>query len=200
MGRVLLLLPTATYRAPDFLAAAAQLGVEVVVGSERRQAMAGSMGDRAVVVPLAHPEAAVEAIVELHRRTPLDAVVAVDDQGVVVAARAAERLGLRHNPPVAVAATRDKAVMRVCLEAGSVPQPPFRLVPPGADPVVACAEIGYPCVIKPTSRAASQGVIRVNDDTQAGAAASRIRAILDDCPEPLMVEGFVPGAEVAVEG
>jgi biotin carboxylase len=118
----------------------------------------------------------------------------------VVAARAAERLGLRHNPPDAVAATRDKAAMRERLEAGSVPQPRFRVVPPGADPVAACAEIGYPCVIKPTSRAASQGVIRVDDDTQAAAAASRIQAILGDCPEPMVVEGFVPGAEVAVEG
>jgi biotin carboxylase len=200
MGRVLLLLPTATYRAPDFLAAAAQLGVEVVVGSERRQAMAGTMGDRAVVVPLANPEAAVQAIVELHGRTPLDAVVAVDDQGVVVAAMAAERLGLRHNPPDAVAATRDKAAMRQRLQAAAVPQPSFRLVPPGADAVAACAEIGYPCVIKPTSRAASQGVIRVDGDTGASEAASRIQAILGDCPETLLVEGFVPGAEVAVEG
>jgi biotin carboxylase len=200
MGRVLLLLPTATYRAPDFLAAAAQLGVEVVVGSERRQALARSMGDRAVVVPLANPDAAVEAIVELHRRTPLDAVVAVDDQGVVVAARAAERLGLPHNPPDAVVATRDKAVMRQRLEAASVPQPEFRTVPPGGDPVAACAEIGYPCVMKPTSRAASQGVIRVDDEIQARAAAARIQALLDDCPEPLVVERFVPGAEVAVEG
>lgn len=32
------LLPTATYRAPDFLAAARRLGVEVVVGSEESQA------------------------------------------------------------------------------------------------------------------------------------------------------------------
>jgi len=200
MGRVLLLLPTATYRAPDFLAAAARLGIEVVVGSEGRQAMAGSMGDRAVVVPLANPEAAVEAIVELHRRTPLDAVVAVDDQGVVVAARAAERLGLRHNPPDAVAATRDKAVMRERLEAASVPQPSFRIIVPGAAAVAACAEVGYPCVMKPISRAASQGVIRVDDEAEARAAASRIQAILGDCPEPLVVERFVPGAEVAVEG
>jgi biotin carboxylase len=64
----------------------------------------------------------------------------------------------------------------------------------------ACADLGYPCVIKPTSRAASQGVIRVDDDTQAGLAVARILAILDDCPEPLVVERFVPGVEVAVEG
>jgi biotin carboxylase len=90
--------------------------------------------------------------------------------------------------------------MRERLEAGSVPQPSFRLVPPGADPVAACAEIGYPCVLKPISRAASQGVIRVDDGTEATAAASRIQTILGDCPEPLVVERFVPGAEVALEG
>ena len=50
MPRVLLILPTATYRAPDFLAAARALGVEVIVGSEQPQAMAGSMGDRKSVV------------------------------------------------------------------------------------------------------------------------------------------------------
>jgi len=78
-----LLLPTATYRASDFVAAAAGLGVDVVVGSEHRQALSGSMGDRAVVLPLADVGAAVGAIVALHRRSPLDAVLAVDDQGVV---------------------------------------------------------------------------------------------------------------------
>ncbi len=38
------------------------LGVDVVVGSEHRQALSGSMGDRAVVVPLADIDAAVSAI------------------------------------------------------------------------------------------------------------------------------------------
>ena len=61
--RILLLLPTATYRASDFLAAAAGLGVDVVVGSEHRQALSGAMGDRAVVLPLDDVDAAVGAIV-----------------------------------------------------------------------------------------------------------------------------------------
>ena len=40
MARVLLILPTATYRAPDFLEAAAKLGVEVVmVGTSQRSAV-----------------------------------------------------------------------------------------------------------------------------------------------------------------
>jgi biotin carboxylase len=194
------LLPTGTYRAADFLAAANRLGVDVVVGSEHPQAMAEFMGDRAVVVPLGGGDAGVEAIVAIHRRTPLDAVLAVDDQGVPVATASAERLGLRHNPPAAVAATRDKACMRDCLAAASVPQPLYRIVVRDADLSSAATEIGYPCVVKPVSRSGSQGVIRVNDAMQAEAAEARIRSILGDSPEPLLVESFVPGAEVAVEG
>jgi biotin carboxylase len=200
MSRILLLLPTATYRASDFLAAAASLGVEVVVGSEQRHTLDQSMGDRAVVVPLATPDAALEVIVALDSRTPLDAVLAVDDEGIVVAARAAERLGFRHNSPDAVAGTRDKVVMRERLSATELSQPSFRVIPLGADAVAAANEIGYPCVIKPVSRSASQGVIRVNDATEARSAAARIRAIMGDCPEPMIVEQYVPGAEVAVEG
>ena len=200
MPRILLLLPTATYRASDFIAAADRLGVEVVVGSEHRQALADAMGDRAVVVPLADHAAAVQAIAALHGRTPLDAVLAVDDQGVVIAAMAAERLGLRHSRPDAVASTRDKAVMRQRLGAAAIPQPPYRVVLPGARVVSAAADIGYPCVVKPVSRSASQGVIRVEDAGQADAAQTRVRAIIGNDTEPLLVEGYVPGAEVAVEG
>jgi len=198
--RILLLLPTATYRASDFVAAAARLGVDVVVGSEHRQALSGSMGDRAVVVPLADIDAAVSAIQALHHRSPLDAVLAVDDQGVLIASAAATCLGFRHNPPDAVAATRDKTIMRERLRAASLPQPAYRIVPPGADVASGAAEIGYPCVVKPASRSASQGVIRVDDAIEAEAAGVRVRAMTKDCPEPLLVERFVPGDEVAVEG
>jgi biotin carboxylase len=198
--RILLLLPTATYRAPDFIAAAERLGVDVVVGSEHRQALSGSMGDRAVVVPLTDVDAAVGAIVALHRRAPIDAVLAVDDQGVLIASAAAASLGFRHNSPGAVAATRDKTIMRARLGAASLNQPVYRIVPPGADVVAAATQIGFPCVVKPASRSASQGVIRVDDVVQAYGAGVRIRAMTVDCPESLLVERFVPGDEVAVEG
>ncbi len=197
------MLPTATHRASDFLAAAADLGVEVVVGSERRQAMAAAMGDRAAVVPLRPPGAALEAIIALHARAPVDAVLAVDDQGVQVAALAAERLGFRHNPPGAVAATRDKAVMRRLLGRSGVPQPAFRVVDPGGDVAAAAVALGFPCVVKPVSRSGSQGVIRVDHAAGAREAADRVAAIVRSAgcpPEPLLVERFVPGREVALEG
>ncbi|MBA3421896.1 MAG: hypothetical protein H0U12_08400, partial [Thermoleophilaceae bacterium] len=74
MARVLLLLPSGTYRAPDFLAAARALGVGVVVASDRRQAMSSALGDWSLTVSLRDPEAAAERIVALAGRTPLDAV------------------------------------------------------------------------------------------------------------------------------
>jgi biotin carboxylase len=189
MSRILLLLPTATYRAADFIEAADRLGVEVVVGSEHRQALARSMGDRAVVVPLTNVDAAVDAIVALHDRTPLDAVLAVDDPGLVIAARASAVLGFRHNDSESVAATRDKTVMRDRFASASLRQPDYRIVANDADVVAAARDIGYPCVVKPVSRSASQGVIRVNNDEEAAAGATRIRDILKDSQEVLLVPG-----------
>ena len=118
VARVLLLLPSGTYKAPDFLAAADRLGVEVVVASETEQTLAGPMGDRALVVDLADPVSAVAAITALAARHPFEAVVAVDDQGVLIAALAAKELGLPANAPEAVARTRNKAAMRAALASG----------------------------------------------------------------------------------
>ncbi len=205
MSHLLLLLPSATYRAKDFLDAAARLDADVVVASDHRQALAGALGDRALRVDLRRPEAAAQAIVELAQRTPLDAVVAVDEQGVLVAALAAERLGLAHNPPEAVAVARDKAAMRDAFAAANLPQPEFRPVSGDEAQVASLAgEVGFPCVVKPVSLSASRGVIRADTPREAEVAATRIREILRQAGEDpaglLLVERYIPGAEVAVEG
>lgn len=204
MGRVLLILPSATYRAPDFLAAADALGVEVVVASDQRQALAAALGDRALTLPLSRPQDAARLIVELAARAPLDAVLAVDEQGVLTAAVAAAALGLRGNPPEAVAATRDKVAMRRALALAGMAQPTHAVAWPADDVGALAAEVGLPCVVKPVSLAASRGVIRADDSPAARAAATRIRAILVEAGEdrdgPLLVERYVPGVEVALEG
>jgi biotin carboxylase len=204
VARVLLLLPSGTYKAPDFLAAADRLGAEVVVASETEQTLADAMGDRALVVDLADPKGSAAAITALAARRPLDAVVAVDDQGVLIAALAARELGLPANDPEAVARTRNKAAMRTALSAAPhVSQPPFRVVDPGDDVVAAARAVGWPVVVKPVSLSASRGVIRADDPAGVEAAARQVRAILaeDGRPEdePILVEGYVPGEEVAVE-
>jgi biotin carboxylase len=204
VARLLLLLPTASYRATDFLRAARAVGAEVVIASDREQAMAEAMGDNALEVDLRRPETAADAIVALAARTPLDAVVAVDEQGVLVAALAAARLGLAHNSPESVAATRDKSLLRRALDEAGVPQPRHRTAGLEDDVAALAAEVGLPCVVKPVSLAASRGVIRADDPDGAARAATRIRSILaragEDPDAALLVESYVPGREVAVEG
>ncbi len=187
---MLLLVPTATYRAPDFLAAARSLGVDVVVAADEELV---ALGDRTTSVPFEDPASAARAIEDLDRRQPLDAVVAVDDPGIVLAARAGERLGFPHNPPDAVAATRDKAAMRDALAAAEVPQPRYaRLADVEDDP-----DVGWPRVVKPVHGSGSRGVIRADTPGEARTAARRASAISGG---PLLVEEYLAGAEVAVEG
>lgn len=204
--RVLLLLPGGTYRAPDFIAAAESLEVEVVVGADFEQAMAAQMGDRAVLVPLGDPAAGLAAVLELHRRAPIHAVVAVDDQGALVATAAAVALGFPHNPIDAVRVTRDKAAMRERFRAAGLPQPSFAGVPAAAKPdavAALAAGVGFPVVVKPVSLSASRGVIRADTSVELLAALARSRAIVRAAgqpdTEPLLLEAFVPGREVAIE-
>lgn len=204
MPRALIILPTTTYRAPDFVEAASGLGIDLVVASEGAHGLAAQMGDHYLEIDCGDPARAVAAIVDLATHLPLEAVVAADDAGVVIAAAAARELGLPHNSPEAAAATRDKLVMRRLLQAKGVPQPRFRGIEPGEDVIEAARSVGFPCVLKPIGLSASRGVIRADTEAEAERAAARIRRILreaeGDPVGPLLVEEYLPGIEVAVEG
>jgi len=180
--RVLLLLPTNTYKAHDFLEAAARLGVETVVGSERPQALEGLAPGRTVTLTLSDAGAAAREIALFARRHPLAAVVPTDDQTALVAARASALLGLPHNPPGAALAARRKDVLRERLRAAGVRTPRHRLVP--ADPPPDDAALSglarqqeYPCVLKPIFLSASRGVIRADTPAEFAAAFRRIEAL-----------------------
>jgi biotin carboxylase len=197
MKRVVIVASGRSYRTGDFLAAAALLQVEAIVASDVAAPIPGVQ----LQIDLADP-AAASAVIGALDPSP-DAVVAIDDQGVAVAARAAQDLGLGHNPLGAIAATRDKLLMRELLAAGRVPQPRFAPVPSGAGPAVA-AELGFPVVIKPVALAASRGVIRADDPAAVRRAEARIRTMLDqaemDADQTLLAEEYLPGAELVVEG
>ena len=203
MQHILLLLPSETYRAADFIQAAAQLGTRVTVGSDRRNPIANS--DEAVIeLPLKNPELAADAITEYASESPLHAIVAVDDQGVITAALASDRLKLPYNSPQSVAATRNKADMRHRLAAYGVPQPAYAVLQAASDPHREAECLGYPVVVKPVSLSASQGVIRVDDPNELQPTLARVQKILHERGRPkheaLLLEQFVPGSEVAVEG
>lgn len=202
--RVLVVLPTRSYRAAAFLSAARRLGLEVVVASEEASTLAGVGEVEELVVDLNQPDAAADAALTLAGRVGLDAVVAVDDGAVQAAAAIALKLGLRGNPVDAVAATRDKLRLRQSLARSGFEQQSWWPWTQAEEP----EEVRYPAVVKPLDQAASRGVIRVEDRRSLRRAGSRIRAQLGadpGCqslphPIPLLVEEFVPGPEVALEG
>src|SRR4051794_1259710 len=203
MARVLLLMTTRTYRARAFLQAARRLGVAVVVGSERRQALAGRVRNTTLALDFRRPARAVRRITAFAREYPLAAVVGVDDDTTVLAAQAAAALGLPHNAVAAVRATRDKYRARHLLAAAGLPSPRFRRGRLDADAARAARRAPSPCVLKPLALAASRGVIRADDPAEFVAAFRRIATLLaaDGAGQRyLLVESFLPGPEVALEG
>jgi biotin carboxylase len=206
--RLLLLIPTSTYRTEDFMAAATRLDVDLVVASERPNVMAGEFPEHLLTLPFDDPAAAEAQIRAYARARPIDAVVPVDDVTTVTAATVAGALGLKANPVAAVEAARNKLEMRERLAKAGVPQPPFAAFPVDDDPRGVARRVRYPCVLKPLVLSASRGVIRADDPDELAAAWARIAAIvrtpavqaLGEGAGQILVEGFVPGVEVALEG
>ncbi len=207
--RALLLLPTSTYRTRDFLDAAGSLGVEVVVGSEEPSTLESFQPDRLLTLDFLDPEGAAAKAREFHARHPLDAVLAVDEETVVVAASIAAALGLPHNPPEAAVRARLKHRMRGALAANGVPQPSFGIARTGDDPRLLARGLTYPLVLKPVFLSGSRGVVRVDDRESvvrwfewlaALLATPEVRAHGGDEGDVVLIEEYVDGREVALEG
>ena len=207
--RLLLLMTTITYRAGAFLEAAQRLNVSVVVGSERPQVLAAAHPSGHLTLDFVSPEKPIPKLLEFHHNFPIDAVIAADDDGAILAARAAQALGLRHNPVDAVAAARNKHRMREIMSHAGISSPTFAAFSISEDPELIARRVPYPCVIKPLSLSASRGVIRADNPDQFVAAFRRVAAILrqpqvaattGDSAQTLLVEDFIPGDEIALEG
>src|SRR5438094_926876 len=208
MPRLLLLLPTTTYRAEAFLDAARKLELEVTVGSKRADRLANQHAVDFLPLNFNDLEATTHAAVEFARSTPIHVVVGVDDHTTVVAAVISAALGLPHNPVSAVAAARNKHRMRELLSGQGVPVPRFVLFSVDDDPLIIAEKVAFPCVVKPISLSASCGVIRANNRDEFVAAFRRVAALVEKLGTEtvgegvgkILMEDFMPGREVALEG
>ncbi|MBI1722757.1 MAG: ATP-grasp domain-containing protein [Gemmatimonadetes bacterium] len=206
--RLLLLLPTTTYRAAAFVEAARRLDLDLTVASDHASVFAAVEPTALMALDFARPERAATEVLSFAAEHPVAAVVGVDDDTAVLAAAIAEALGLRHNSVPATIAARDKHRQRVLLIEAGLPVPPFALHSVTDDPELPARDAPYPCVLKPLRLSASRGVIRADTPEEFVAAFRRIARILEEpdaaaCGEParrILVESFVPGAEVALEG
>jgi biotin carboxylase len=209
MARLLLLIPSSSYRARDFLNAAERLGADVVVASDERQTLEEVVPGKSLTLDFTDLEGSTEKAVAFAGEHPIDAVVSTDEEATVLAAMISEALSLPYNPVAATAAAKDKQRLREILTAASVQTPSFRIFSTGEPAEKIAAQLTYPCVIKPTFLSASRGVIRADDPETFQTAFHRLLQLLHEpevrrlgkeAAKKFLVEEFIPGGEVALEG
>jgi biotin carboxylase len=209
-GKKLLILASKLgYQTRSFAETAKALGIDVQFATDRCHKLDDPWGDAALPLNFASPQQAAKEIVERAKLEPPHAILALGDRPTATAAYAAQALGLVGNNPQAVENTRNKLRQREILADAGLPVPEFFsfVIAEAIDSVL--PKVKFPCVVKPLSLAASQGVIRANDREQFRSAVSRITTLLESPQiqvtheanlDRLLVEDYIPGKEVAVEG
>jgi hypothetical protein len=207
--RLLLFTNKLGYQTRSFEEAARKHDAEIIYVTDRCHQLEDPWGDRAIPVHFETPQGAAATVLEAVRGRIIDGILALGDRPAVAAAYAARELAIPYNHPASVEACRSKLRMREVFREAGLPTPWFRAIHLDPLPEPALLGISYPCVLKPLSLSASRGVIRVNDRDEFVAAAQRIRRLLES-PEILatretnldrmLVEGYIAGREVAVEG
>jgi biotin carboxylase len=207
--RLLLLAGKLGYQTRSFWSAAQQVGAEVVLGTDRCHQLEDPWADQATALHFEEPEWAAKTLVEQLSQKPIDGILALGDRQLETAAQTAHLLGLPYNSPESVHRSRSKLRQREVLQAAKVRVPDFFVLSLNEPLDGVMKWVEYPCVLKPLSLSASQGVIRANNPEEFLAAVERNRVILSSpelrvTREPeldrLLVERYIPGREVAVEG
>jgi biotin carboxylase len=207
--RVLLLAATTGYQTRLFGEAADQLGIELVLATDRCDQLEDPWQDGAIPIRFHDEERSVAAILSAARLNPIAGLLAVGDRPTVIAAMTAEALGLRGHPPAAAAVARNKRYTRERLRDAGLPVPWFLATSISADPGTIARAVSYPCVIKPLALSGSRGVIRADDRQSFVEAFVRLQELLggpdirrerDAAHDAILVEGFIEGREFALEG
>jgi biotin carboxylase len=204
-SRLLLIVPPNSYRTVSYLESARRQGVDVLVASEGEHSLVSAIAS-GLHVDLDGPEA-LELLLAANRERPFAGVVATDDTTVELGSRIAESLNLPHNPPRAALYSHRKDLSRQALHAAGVRVPAFRVLDLKEAIAPQLQGLELPCVLKPLSLSASRGVIRADTQQEVQSACERIQSILREegiadefVSSHVLVEAFIPGPEVAVEG
>lgn len=207
--RVLLLAATTAYQTDDLRHAAERMGVEVMLGTDRCHVLAEEWPEGALPLDFRDPAHAAAQIAGAAGAELVKGIVATDEKTALIAALAAERLGLPFNPVEAARATGDKLRLRERLAAAGVTQPRFRVVPIETDVDALARELRFPVVIKPRHLSTSRGVMRADNARELTERFARLAKLLadpelvvraPDAAHSVLIEDFVAGPEVAFEG
>jgi hypothetical protein len=207
--RLLLFTNKLGYQTRSFEEAAQKHATELIYVTDRCHQLEDPWGDRAIAVHFESAQSAAASVVSALNGRSVDGILALGDSPSVAAACTARELGIPYNHPASVEACRSKLRMREVFRETGLKTPWFRVMNLDPLPEPALLGISYPCVLKPLSLSASRGVIRANNRDEFVTAAQRIRNLLES-PEiratreahldQILVEGYIPGREVALEG
>ncbi len=207
--KILFVSATTGYQARAFDRAAGELGVSLVYATDRCDQLEDPWRDGAIAVDFRDEAAAAGAIVARLAGEHIAGVVAVGDRPARVAATVAPALGVRYHRADGVRAATNKLAARGRWLAAGLPAPWFVRLGYDDDLGRVADRIRFPAVVKPLSLSGSRGVIRADDGEGLERALSRIRDIVgapdvramgEEAHGDLLVEGFVPGRELALEG
>ena len=207
--RLLLFTAKLGYQTRSFEDAARKLGVQLVYVTDRCHQLEDPWSDQAIAVHFETPESAAYAVMEAMRGQGASGILALGDRPAAAAAYAARGLGIEYNHPAAVEACRSKLRMREVFRDVGLRVPWFRSLPITPAPEPSLLRFSFPCVLKPLSLSASQGVMRANNREEFFTAALRLHRLLESAEiratreanlDQMLVEGYIPGKEAAVEG
>jgi len=177
--RLLLFTAKLGYQTRSFEDAARKLGVQLIYVTDRCHQLEDPWGDQAIAVHFDSPETAAHTVMESVRGQEISSVLGLGDRPAAAAAYAARGLGILYNHPSAVEACRSKLRMREVFRDAGLHVPWFGSFPMVPIPEPSLRGIPFPCLLKPLSLSASQGVMRANNRQEFLAAAVRLRRLLE---------------------
>lgn len=185
--------------------AAASLGIELEHGAYAAGQRGPRPRDTRELDEVGH-DVDLDALAVAHERVPFAGVIGADDEGAVSAALAAARLGLPFHTPAGALAARQTLLTRGRLIAADLPAPWFVVLDAGLPVEAVLDRVRLPAVVAPLAPTAGVEPVRVETVEELAPAVARVRESVRAAgrvpePEPaVMLEGFIPGRDLTLEG
>ncbi|MGW5851118.1 ATP-grasp domain-containing protein [Streptomyces sp. NPDC055254] len=185
-----------------------RMGLEIHLATSVAQA--GDDGRFASVVPVGDREGTVlaEFCAAEARRLGIATAITFYDSDIAVTSKTNQLLGHQWPRPAADEISRDKKLQRTFLQDNGLPCPGFASVSGVEEGLAAAEAFSFPFIVKPSGLAASIGVSLVHDREGLERALADVERLAAEWggyfptegPEIALLEEFLPGKEVTLDG
>ena len=201
-------MPGNTYRAKAFIDAAKKLKIDLIIGSDQEQTLTSLLPNKYITLNFHKIKISSEQIYSFNNKTKINKIIAVDDQGLLLASAASKKIGLNSNSFFSMNLTRNKYLLNKHIQKNK--QFPYNFLLHNKNNKLRSLKIKYPVVIKPLGLSASRGVMRANNEHDLKNKVSLLFNLLEnefsnECvseyeAENILIQEYIPGKEYAVEG